>query len=122
MYLTGGILPQPMVYRCSVDEEWRIQLPVEVRQALNVRPEHRVDLTVKGNKVEMAHAWPCCQLCGGRGEGCAASAGASSCASPCLKQLREQELDRLPPPAGGRGSVGGLRRLEKRSQKQVFFL
>ena len=65
MYLTGGIPPQPMVYRCSVDEEWRIQLPVEVRQALNVRPEHRVDLTVKGNKVEMAHAWPCCQLCGG---------------------------------------------------------
>lgn len=56
MYLTGGIPPQPMVYRCSVDEEWRIQLPVEVRQALNVRPEHRVDLTVKGNKVEMAHA------------------------------------------------------------------
>ena len=65
MYLTGGIPPQPMVYRCTVDEEWRICLPVEVRQALNVRPEHRVDLTVKGNKVEMAHAWPCCQLCGG---------------------------------------------------------
>ena len=64
MYLTGGIPPQPMVYRCTVDEEWRICLPVEVRQALNVRPEHRVDLTVKGNKVEMAHAWPCCQLCG----------------------------------------------------------
>ena len=51
MYLTGGIPPQPMVYRCTVDEEWRICLPVEVRQALNVRPEHRVDLTVKGNKV-----------------------------------------------------------------------
>lgn len=81
MYLTGGIPPQPMVYRCSVDEEWRIQLPVEVRQALNVRPEHRVDLTVKGNKVEMAHACPAASCAGAR-RGCAASAGASSCASP----------------------------------------
>ena len=96
MYLTGGIPPQPMVYRCSVDEEWRIQLPVEVRQALNVRPEHRVDLTVKGNKVEMAHAWPCCQLCGGAERLRRLRRSVFLC-EPCLRQLREQELDRLPP-------------------------
>ncbi len=96
MYLTGGIPPQPMVYRCTVDEEWRICLPVEVRQALNVRPEHRVDLMVKGNKVEMAHAWPCCQLCGGAERLRRLRRSVFLC-EPCLKQLREQELDRLPP-------------------------
>ena len=110
MYLTGGIPPQPMVYRCTVDEEWRICLPVEVRQALNVRPEHRVDLTVKGNKVEMAHAWPCCQLCGGS-EGLRAlfEAGPGAGSGPPAA------------PAGGRGPVGGLGRLEKRSQNRSFF-
>ena len=96
MYLTGGIPPQPMVYRCTVDEEWRICLPVEVRQALNVRPEHRVDLTVKGKKVEMAHAWPCCQLCGGS-EGLRRFRRSVFLCEPCLKQVWEQDLDRLPP-------------------------
>ena len=107
MYLTGGIPPQPMVYRCTVDEEWRICLPVEVRQALNVRPEHRVDLTVKGNKVEMAHAWPCCQLCGG---------------SEGLRRFRGSRIWTACRPCRRTRACGRARGAGKKITKQVFFL
>ena len=65
MRITGGVPPQPKTYRCRVGEDYRMPLPMEVCQALQVRPGHQVDLLVQGDWVEMRHAWPCCQLCGG---------------------------------------------------------
>lgn len=65
MHITGGVPPQPKTYRCRVGEDYRMPLPMEVCQALQVRPGHQVDLLVQGDWVEMRHAWPCCQLCGG---------------------------------------------------------
>lgn len=121
MYLTGGIPPQPMVYRCSVDEEWRIQLPVEVRQALNVRPEHRGGPDSQGEQGGDGPRLALLPAVRGRGEA----------APPPPERLPVRALPEAAPgtgagppaaPAGGRGSVGGLRRLGKKITKQVFFL
>lgn len=65
MYLTGGVPPQPKFYRSAVQEGDLVRLPPEVCQVLRLRPGHQVDFHVLEDRVELLHAWPCCQLCGG---------------------------------------------------------
>ena len=65
MCLTGGVPPQPKFYRSAVQEGDLVRLPPEVCQVLRLRPGHRVDFHVLEDRVELLHAWPCCQLCGG---------------------------------------------------------
>ena len=64
--LTGGIPPAPKVYRSQVGEDGLLRLPPEVCQTLRLRPSHWADFHVHADgRVDVTHAWPCCQLCGG---------------------------------------------------------
>ena len=82
MRLTGGVPPQPKFYRCAVQEGDLVRLPSEVCQVLQVRTGHRVDFRILEDRVELFHAWPCCQLCGGSGR-----FATPLCAPPAWKQF-----------------------------------
>lgn len=59
-------------------------------------PSTGVDLTVKGNKVEMAPRRPAAS-CAAGSEGLRRFRRSVFLCEPCLKQVWEQDLDRLPP-------------------------
>ena len=96
MRLTGGIPPQPKVYRCAVEEDGLLRLPVEVRQALNLRPGHRVDFRVLEDRVEVVHAWPCCRICGSSKE--LRLVRPVFVCGECLRRIRDMDLTRPPLP------------------------
>ena len=94
MGLIGGVPLQPKFYRSAVQEGDLVRLPPEVCQVLRVRPGHRVDFRVLEDRVELLHAWPCCQLCGGS-EGLRQIRRSFLCRS-CLEEIRAADLS-LPP-------------------------
>ena len=96
MVPTGQIPKQPKIYRCELDEEGRIRLPIQVQQVLRLKPFHRVDLKVEDGRVTLEHAWPCCYLCGGSRE-LRRFHGAFLCET-CLNQIRSEDYNPDPLP------------------------
>ena len=94
MRLTGGVPPQPKFYRCAVQEGDLVRLPSEVCQVLQVRTRHRVDFRILEDRVELFHAWPCCQLCGGSEK--LRQIRRSFLCNACLEAIRAADLS-LPP-------------------------
>ena len=93
---TGHVPKQPVVYRCEMDAEGFILLPVQVQQALGLQAGHRVDLQVLGDRVQMSHAWPCCRLCGGSRK--LRIVRPSFLCEDCLERIRALDPDTPPLP------------------------
>ena len=73
-----------------------VRLPSEVCQVLQVRTGHRVDFRILEDRVELFHAWPCCQLCG-RSEALYLVRPVFVCKN-CLDRIRALDLSRPPLP------------------------
>ena len=71
-----------------------VRLPSEVCQVLQVRTGHRVDFRILEDRVELFHAWPCCQLCGGSEK--LRQIRHSFVCTACLEAIRAADLS-LPP-------------------------
>ena len=94
MRKTGSNAEPSKLYRCSVGEGGVVRLPQAVCYALQLRPGHQVDFQVTEDHVEVFHARPCCQLCGGSEK--LRQIRHSFVCTACLEAIRAADLS-LPP-------------------------